>query len=192
MNKKAFFYRYLPFLIIVIFLAGTGFLYYKFKTNSLKDQNYFKEPVSGESGSNSNSPESATISEPTVYTDPNFGFSVKLPTGFTASRFEEGEGSVVLIKASEINASYEMQIFIREFIDDSPITISRIQKEIPDLKFKDPITVLVGRIDAVSFIDTERNTREIWFKREGNLFQILAQAVNDNQTGKIMESWNWQ
>ncbi len=96
-------------------------------------------------------------------------YSVRLVT-------EQGIDSVVV--QSEEDASRGLQVSILPFDEDpSTLTFERIQTDIPDIDIEKPQagTLPFGSL-ALSFETGEGTfrTREVWFVREGYLYQISA------------------
>ena len=124
------------------------------------------------------------------YTNDAYGFSLTLPAGMTATNFNEGEGTTILVS----NGTFQMQIFVSQFDEDISLTIARIKKDVPDIKMIEPIEIKTGGVATVAFYsnDNGEKNREIWFVRGGYLYQVLAKASDDNTTGTVMEGWKWK
>ncbi len=171
---------------------------------------------------------SAPSAESKIYNNPDHNFSLELLPGLTTTAFEEGDGDVVLIgqdksyktdttnepnksnttnKSNTSYSSYEMQITIRPFDEETSLTAARIQKEVPEIKMQNAVAVKADGTDAVSFVSCSPSSpseermpagqerlncfREIWFVQNRELYQIIAPSSFDNVTGKLMESWKW-
>lgn len=177
-------------ILVVVILSVVAYMAYK--SNKSYQSNESNE--SNKPGADSQTVSQSKPQGPLVYTHPEFGFTVSAPEGFTAGSFPEGEdGNITLVQNS--TTAYSMQIFVRPFEETAVLTIARIRKEIPDMKMENPIEVKVGEVPAVAFYtlsDSGQRTREIWFTRNKNLFQISANAEHDNITGSIMENWRWE
>lgn len=104
-----------------------------------------------------------------------------------ASELEDEVGKTILIKDGE----YEMQIYVSNFDENIILTAERIKQDIPDIKMKDVYKVKAGGITAITFIDTNQNTREVWFVNRGFLYQVSSRPEDDEVTGAIMQSWRW-
>jgi hypothetical protein len=131
-----------------------------------------------------------------TYTDGSYDFSFRYPDGFTASSFPEGEtGYVVLVQKSGGRESF--QIFISDFDESDSITPDRIKKDIPGFVIESPAEATIGEkkdIHALIFLGQNESlgkTREIWFVREGNLYQVTTYADMDNLIGPILETWKF-
>ena len=185
MSKK--FPYIIIFVILVLVFAG----YWFFSPDKSKKPYFGEKDNAGQTSLSAQNQETG----PTLYTHPEFGFNITLPAGFGVGNFPEGEdGEMVLVQSNlsnEFYKSYSMQIYIRPFAEEGVITLRKIQSDIPNIKMQNPQDVLAGGEPAATFIDGERNTREIWFSYSGNLYQITSMPEFDNVTGSIMESWKW-
>jgi hypothetical protein len=129
------------------------------------------------------------------YQNDAYNFSINIPNNATTTEIDEGEGHTILIQkemSKTVFDTYQMQIYMAPFDEDIVLTAERIRQDIPDLKMGNIESVKVGGITAVKFIDQDQNTGEIWFVRNGNLFQVSSDPKNDSVTEKIMQSWKWK
>ncbi len=190
MNKT---FKITSLILAAVIVAAAVFLIYRNRQHG----KYF-----GQQGSSTELPAAPAISaeklkptDPTVYTHPVFGFTITAPEGFTVGNFPDGEDADATL-VQDAAKKYGMQIYVRPFAEDGQLTAGRIHREIPDMKMENPMTVPVGAgAEGVAFYtvsDSGQKTREIWFVREKQLYQISADAQYDNITGSIMESWKWE
>lgn len=175
-------------LIVTITLLLVSFGYVKFFRKTASNINV---PVVTDLEKQSDAGSEASIARG-IYTNKTYNFSLHLPDGANANQFREGEGEVVLIQ-SNANAQFSMQIYITAFDENTSLTTARIRADIPDIKMDEPIEIKTDSIPTVAFFSNDGDTkyREIWFVRNGFLFQVLALASTDTMTAKVMESWKW-
>ena len=190
MNKT---FKITTLIIASVIVAGVAFIVYQNRQGG----KYFGGKSSNNNlpGQNQSNQEVTKPKGPTVYTHPVLGFTITAPEDFTVGNFSDGEeGDVTLVQ--DAAKKYGMQIYVRPFADDAQLTAARIKREIPDMKMENVMTVPVGEgSEGVAFStvsDSGQQTREVWFVREKNLYQISANAQYDNITGSIMESWKWE
>ena len=130
-----------------------------------------------------------------TYQNEKYGFSLELPKGAEVSKVEDGgengDGETILVSRGALD-TYQMQIHITEFDEEIALSVERIKQDIPDIKMKDEGVVEVGGVKGVAFIDTEQNTREIWFVRGGYLYQVTSEPVVDAAVGEVMQSWKFE
>ena len=130
-----------------------------------------------------------------VYTDSQYKFSFQYPKDFTATKFREGEGSdTILIQQKGGKGGF--QIFISPFDEPGPLTKERISQDLPDMKIESAENrVLKNGIPALLFFSSEASlgeTREIWFVKNGYLYQITATKEIDSLVAEIVGTWKFQ
>jgi hypothetical protein len=123
----------------------------------------------------------------TTYTHPVYGFSFPYIKDFTvreiddephatASRGEQGE--IVLVENPAVGMGF--QLFMTPDDAPEPLTLARIQHDLPDLPMEDMAEFsLADGTPAVRF--TSRDpvlgaVGETWFRRDGHLFQLSVSA----------------
>lgn len=127
------------------------------------------------------------------YTDKKYNFSFDYPAFVTVGSFKEGVGDMILIQTKDNKAS--AQIFIIPF--DEPVAISkeRILKDLPNMVIKDERNGAVGGHPAIAFLgkhETLGDTYEIWFTRDGNLYQIITKVSTFQFLINIIKTWTTQ
>lgn len=132
------------------------------------------------------------------YINYDFGFSFKYPKGFNVSELDDDSGHTVLVQSYEVEPRKGFQIYISEFDEPEPLTAERILQDLPPSEVIDPKGVLIGEgkaINAVIFLSTSPSfgkTREIWFAREGFLYQVTTYEGQDNFIGPILETFRFE
>jgi hypothetical protein len=138
---------------------------------------------------------SGNVQLPITYQNKQFGFELDLPEGYTGSSFTEGFGVTALLQNPETGESF--QIYIAEFDEEGPLTVERIQQDLPDLVITEPQVALIagGRQEALIFIGESEDfgkTREVWFVHGEQLYQVIAPFEMEQSIGPIMESLRFQ
>lgn len=148
------------------------------------------------------SEKSAGMSE--TYTNSKYGFSFSHPKELNVSEFaEEGADSTSSPQADVVLAGGVFQLLISPFDESEPITKARILKDIPDMAIADDKIISVGGFDgltaggvnALSFKSKDESggeTLEIWFVRNGYLYQISSFASFEKQILQILGTWKFQ
>lgn len=129
-----------------------------------------------------------------LYTDSQYGFSFQYPKSFTATKFKEGEdGDTILVQQKDGKNGF--QIFISWFDEEGPMTKERILQDLPDMKITNAENrVLKNGIPAFLFFSEEASlgeTREIWFIKDGYLYQITATKEIDSLVAQIVATWKF-
>ena len=179
---------YAVIIIVVLVVAGAYFLWSRGGLTSLNLGSSNSENQ-GDAGAPAGG-ESADISE--TYISPDYGFSFKYPKGFNATELSDDLGDTVLVQGAEEKSGF--QVYITPFDEAEPLTGARILQDLPPSEVIDPKDVLIGEgkaINAVIFLSTNPSfgkTREVWFIREGFLYQVTTYEGQDNMIGPILET----
>ncbi len=128
---------------------------------------------------------------------PGYGFSLVVPKDLEAFRVDEGQGTetIVFTPASE-NADAVMQIFVTPYLPRE-ITKERLAKDVPGGVIKDVTEVLIGvgsDIRAVRFSSEHPGlgeAREVWFLRNGYLFEVTTRMANDAWLATVLKTWQF-
>lgn len=173
-------------VIAILALAGVAFWFFMPRDIKTEDQRGIGVPIGGESaGISPVSEKSADMSE--TYTNPKYSFSFSYPKELNASEFTEGNRDIILIK-DETGDGF--QISITPFDESEPVTKARILKDIPDMAIANDKIISLGGASALSFKSKGESgeTIEIWFARNGNLYQISALPSFEDKMDKILET----
>lgn len=128
---------------------------------------------------------------------PRYGFSVVVPKDLDIIRVDEGEGTetIVFTPKAEDSAAV-MQIFVTPYLP-SEITEERLRKDVPGGEIKDINEVLIGAgsdIRAVRFSSQHPGlgeAREVWFIRNGYLFEVMTRMENDAWLATVLKTWQF-
>lgn len=129
-----------------------------------------------------------------LYADSQYNFSFQYPKSFTATKFSDQEDTSTILVQGE-GGKTGFQIFISWFDEPGPITKERILQDLPDLTIKNPEQrVLKNGIPALIFFSEEASlgkTREIWFVKDGYLYQVTATKEIDSLVAQIVGTWRF-
>ncbi|KKT15095.1 MAG: hypothetical protein UV94_C0003G0026 [Parcubacteria group bacterium GW2011_GWC1_43_30] len=147
--------------------------------------------------------DSETLSDWEGYAHPELPFAFAYPKDLTLSTFADGEAEIVLLKGKE--PEKEVQIVIRAFDESGPLTVERIQRDVPEMVIDEPQNVLIGsaQVPALLFWSeggSAGRTREVWFiypersrgVQGAYLYQVTASAEMDETLAKMMETWRFE
>ena len=184
--KTKFFSRYLPLLLAVLLLGVFGFLVWK----------NFQKPPATQTPQNSNfssqtSPANLSNSDPVAYVHPDLGFSFNYPGDFKTASLYDDAGETVLIQKDGSG----FQIYIRALEEETEITPQKISQDIPDMVVDNPFNIDIKGVQALVFDSKSEagdKTGEIWFTKDGNLYQITATLNYAPMLLEILKSWQWQ
>jgi len=127
------------------------------------------------------------------YSNDKYGFSLEIPKDMKTSEFQEGPGDMIMIR----NSSFLIQAFIMPWDEPGIITPERIKQDLPTIIVEEPQQAIIGqdKIQALIFFSQEESlgrTREVWFVKNGFLYQITALAEKDKAVGEILESLKFE
>jgi hypothetical protein len=140
----------------------------------------------------SDSGEIKRVGEEKGYRSTHFGFTFRVPEGFTIGEFDEGGGRVVLVNTGDGESAF--QIFISPYDEGAQsLTVERIQEDVPNLTIREPETLqMTGGQSVLTFVgedDVFGVKREVWMVHKGNLFQIMATVEKQEELARILETW---
>ncbi len=128
---------------------------------------------------------------------PRYGFSVVVPKDLEIIRVDEGEGTeTVVFTPTAEDAAAVMQVFVTPYLP-SEITEERLRKDVPGGEIKDITEVLIGAgsdIRAVRFSSQHPGlgeAREVWFLRNGYLFEVTTRMANDAWLATVLKTWQF-
>lgn len=124
---------------------------------------------------------------------PRLGFTLELPEGFSAGKFDEEEngavGETALVRGPD---GEQLQIYATAFEEEGQITPERIRKDLPNLVISTPQQVVLhGGMQALAFLSENESlgkTQEIWFAHNGFLYQLTTTAPLSKDVAGIIGS----
>lgn len=131
------------------------------------------------------------------FSHPRYGFSVVVPKDLEAIRVDEGEGTeTIVFTPTDEDAAAVMQIFVTPYLPHE-ITRERLAKDVPGGEIKDVTEVMIGvgsDIRAVRFSSEHPGlgqAREVWFLRNGYLFEVTTRMENDAWLATVLKTWQF-
>ena len=129
---------------------------------------------------------------------------MEYPRHLTVDTFSEPNDSATLVFREEDKNKPEkerlgFQIFITPFGEEETITPERIQKDLPFAVVEDPQQVIINpeasaeeEIQALLFWSNDPDigrTREVWFTKNGYLYEITTYADLNEWLPLILSTW---
>ena len=117
---------------------------------------------------------------------------------------EEDGGATLVFKEHETSPkppeeSIKFQIFITPFGEEETLSEERIKKDIPSAVIEHAQPVILnpdaerdGEVQALLFSSQDEiigKTIEVWFTKNGYLYEVTAPAHMDDVLPKILSSW---
>lgn len=127
------------------------------------------------------------------YADPDLGFFVDYPEGFTVNN--TGEDNVKILVFSKNDSGESFQIFIMPYDEPGPITPERILIDQPKMVIKQPQTVDIAGEKVLVFFSTDPDigdVREAWFIHKDYLYQASTYAKYDELLAKVMATFKFK
>lgn len=106
---------------------------------------------------------------------------------------EYGGGSDTTITFENIKTGKGFQIFVIPYKEDY-ITSSQLKKDLPSEIIKDSVDVLINGTRATMFYSQDAimgETREVWFVKNGFLYEVTAHKSLDAWLSNIMRTWRF-
>ena len=126
-----------------------------------------------------------------TYTDPIHGLSFDIPKDFVVSKFDDNGREVVLAESPRFKLG--LQLVITPFDEEEPITADRIRQDLPSLVMEMPVEFWVDdATPAVRFTSEDPSlgeTREIWFARDGNLYQFTLYCEDPRRLDALIRQF---
>lgn len=174
---------------IILVLAGIGYLAY---SQMKKNDNAKNEIVSRTLGPDEQGQTADTATGNKNYTHPTLGLSLDYPDDWNMSSFDEGAGETLLFQKDGLG----FQIYISEF-SGGQITASQVKKDIKDAEAVADFQIGDGQNGqkAVKFYskdETGKKTLEIWWSRNGQLYQLTGDTEKEKEIIEITKSIKWE
>ncbi|HEY0221086.1 MAG TPA: hypothetical protein VGC58_02575 [Candidatus Paceibacterota bacterium] len=175
------------FFIIVSIIVFLSFSYYKKNRGVLyvppNTLSIIGEVVKTENGSNKNL---------SLYKNTKSNFSIEFPKELTIKEYDEGGGSYSYVFENE-SGDKSFQIFFTEYYKDS-ITEERFLTDIPSGVIKEKQDIFIDGVPAVMFFSKNNimgETREVWFIKNGFLYEVFTYKDLDEWLSEIMLTWKF-
>lgn len=125
----------------------------------------------------------------------NFTFTYQSEYKLTELDEKASGGETILVEGKGEKNSF--QIYIAPFDESGHITPERIKKDLPKATVDNPQNALIANktIPALIFFgknESGERTREIWFVKNNNLYQVTAYDNMDGVIGPILESLKFE
>jgi len=127
-----------------------------------------------------------------TYRNSRYHFKLNFPSALKHREYDEGNGAMTIIFEDPAN-NYGFQIFIVPY-DLNYVSADRIKLDLPSGVVKDQFEVMID--DAEGAIFTSQNpvmgeTREVWFIKDGYLYEVTTYLELDPWLSQIMATWQW-
>lgn len=122
----------------------------------------------------------------------NYRFSLLYPEALALQSYDEGSGATTFT-FQNADGSQIFQIFVVPYVQQQ-IEKWRFQLDTPSGVIMQPQDVLVGNTRATMFFSNDAvlgDTREVWFLKNGYLYEVTAPKALDVWLSQIMATWQF-
>lgn len=141
-------------------------------------------------------PEEPAVPLTQTYTNSRYRFSVKMPADFRANELAPDENGARAILLQNTKGDGVQILVTPDTSKQTTLTIDDVRDAIPDMRVVDAQIVEIGTGGTgVAFkSDNEafrRNSREVWFYFNGNLYQISTYYYLDPLLQSMFGTWKF-
>lgn len=127
-----------------------------------------------------------------TYRNSRYRFKLNFPSALNHREYDEGNGAMTIIFEDPTN-NYGFQIFVVPY-DLTYVSAERIKRDLPSGVVENQFEVKIG--GAVGAIFASQNpvmgkTREVWFIKDGYLYEVTTYLELDPWLSQIMATWQW-
>jgi len=120
-----------------------------------------------------------------------FRFSILYPEDLRVREYLGGSDTTIVFESTQGGKGF--QIFIVPYASEQ-ISEEQFKKDLPSGIVKDPADILIDGTKAVMFLSKNAmigDTREVWFIKNGFLFEVVTYRDLDAWLSSIMQTWQW-
>lgn len=201
MNNK--YKKFLPYIVVIVILGFAAYKYYTRPDISkiFSNQNtgsVFTSTNSTQTGTNTGINNGKLLPPRTPpegfkeYRSEAYRFSVFYPSDLTVKEYKESGGAQT-ITFSNSGEEKSFQIFVLPY-GENQVSEKRFKMDIPSGVIKEPVDVMIDNVRATAFFSTNSvmgNTREVWFIKNGFLYEVTTYKDLDSWIAGIMQSWTF-
>lgn len=191
--------KYFTISISIIVVLLVGFLLYRYYTRPNISQIFSEKQNQAENATatpatnflNTLPPRTAPAGSK-EYRSEAYHFSLFYPENLSVKEYKEAGGAQT-ITFSDNQEDKSFQIFVLPF-KGSQVTEKRFKMDVPSGVLKEPVDVMIDNIRATAFFSSNAimgDTREVWFIKNGFLYEVTTYKELDTWLAGIMQSWKF-
>lgn len=118
-------------------------------------------------------------------------FQVSYPEELSVREYTKGNTSTIVFE--DPTGQQGFQVFVVPY-DEPTVSEKRFKMDVPSGVMKDPIQITIDGVSATAFWSTNSlfgETREVWFIRDGFLYEITTYKDLDPWLSRIMTTWRF-
>jgi hypothetical protein len=127
-----------------------------------------------------------------LYTNASFNFSLSYPDDLRATEYREA-GNALTASFQDPSTGEGFEVYVTPY-SDTQVTEARFKLDEPSGTFQEPTGIIVGGVQAVMFYGYNPimgDTREVWFIRNGFLYEVTTYKQLDSWLAGIMQTWRF-
>jgi hypothetical protein len=127
-----------------------------------------------------------------LYKNPAFHFSLSYPDNLQATDYQEAGGALTA-SFQDPSTDEGFEVYVTPY-SGTQIGEARFKLDEPSGTFEDPTNVVIDGVTATMFYGYNpimSDTREVWFIRDGMLYEVATYKQLDSWLGGIMQTWRF-
>jgi hypothetical protein len=127
-----------------------------------------------------------------LYESKAFKFSIAYPEQLKVTQYEE-RGNAMTVTFENPDRTQEFEVYVTPYAK-AQIDDARFKLDQPSGRFLDPQDVVVDGARATLFTGYNAimgDTREVWFIKDGFLYEVMTYKPLDAWLGQMMQGWKF-
>ncbi|HEX5774956.1 MAG TPA: hypothetical protein VFY28_03295 [Candidatus Paceibacterota bacterium] len=152
-------------------------------------------PVFAPLGGSTETPDAGPRTPPAghqEYRNDRYHFSLFYPEAISPTEYQEKGNAFTVTFEGEGDAHF-FQVFILPY-KESQITPARLKRDIPTGVVREQTPIVIDGASATMFYSTNAilgDTREVWFIRDGYLYEVTTTREQDAWLSTVMATWKF-
>src|SRR3989338_675247 len=120
-----------------------------------------------------------------------FRFSLFYPNDLKFKEYQGGSDTTVVFENSKTGKGF--QIFVKPY-EHEQISLDQLKMDLSSGIVKDPVDISVDGVGATMFYSQNSaigDTREVWFVKNGFLYEVTTYKELDAWLSSIMQTWKF-
>lgn len=126
------------------------------------------------------------------YHSAQYGFSLRYPKELSMKEYDEGNRART-VTFQDASTEHSFEIFVTPYTE-TQITSARFRMDEPSGVREQPADIMVDQTRAVIFYGKNPimgDTREVWFIKNGYLYEVATYKSLDTWLANIMQTWRF-
>ena len=118
-------------------------------------------------------------------------FSILFPKDLSVKEYDEGAGSLIVFEDAAGEKGF--QVYVVPY-DKEKISKEQFTMDVPSGVMEEPTEIVIDGTHAAMFLSKNAilgDTREVWFIKNGFLYEVTTYKALDTWLANIMKSWRF-